>query len=64
MLLTNILLKKAKSKEILVMVESVISGHKLVRIRDRVAEKLEFIRYDPYIQQKALYKEIKKIRSL
>lgn len=30
------------------MVESVVSGHRLVRMRDRLADKLEFIFFDPY----------------
>ncbi|XP_072753105.1 large ribosomal subunit protein bL33m [Anoplolepis gracilipes] len=63
MFLTNTLLK-TKSKLILVLVESLISGHKLVRIRERLADKLEFIYYDPLVRCKALYKEKKKIRSL
>ncbi|XP_011142115.1 39S ribosomal protein L33, mitochondrial [Harpegnathos saltator] len=64
MLLTNILFKKAKSKLIMVSARSVISDHMLIRIRERVGEKLEFIAFDPYIQRKALYREAKKIRSL
>ncbi|XP_011629570.1 39S ribosomal protein L33, mitochondrial [Pogonomyrmex barbatus] len=64
MFLTNILLKKAKSKNVLVLAESVISGHRLVRIRERLADKLEFIYFDPYIQQNALYKEKKKLHNL
>ncbi|XP_046382472.1 39S ribosomal protein L33, mitochondrial [Ischnura elegans] len=64
MFLTNILLKKAKSKEIMVLMESMVSGHKYVAVRERLAEKLELIRFDPYIRKDAVYKERKKIRSL
>ncbi|XP_012341886.1 39S ribosomal protein L33, mitochondrial [Apis florea] len=64
MFLTNILLKKHKSKQILVLVESIASGHKLVRIRDRVADKLEEVYFDPYVQAKVLYREMKKLKSL
>lgn len=32
---------------ILVVAESLISGHKLVRIRERLGDKLEFISFDP-----------------
>ncbi|KAL0117161.1 hypothetical protein PUN28_010182 [Cardiocondyla obscurior] len=64
MFLTNILLKKVKSKHILVLAESVVSGHKLVRIRDRLADKVEFISFDPYVQHKSLYKERRKLCSL
>ncbi|KAL6430325.1 hypothetical protein ACFW04_007792 [Cataglyphis niger] len=64
MFLTNALLKKTKSKHILVLTESLISGHQLVRIRERLADKLEFIYYDPLVRLKAVYREKKKIRSL
>ncbi|XP_071557032.1 large ribosomal subunit protein bL33m [Temnothorax nylanderi] len=64
MFLTNVLLKKGKSKHVLVMAESIISGHRLVRLRERLADKLEFIYFDPYIQQKTLYKEKKRLHSL
>ncbi|CAK1542892.1 unnamed protein product [Leptosia nina] len=64
MFITNTLLKKAKSKHIMVLMESVVSGHKFNYIRERLADKLELIRFDPYIQQESLYKERKKIRSI
>ncbi|CAG9788251.1 unnamed protein product [Diatraea saccharalis] len=64
MFLTNILLKKAKSKHVMVLMESVVSGHKFNAIRERLADKLEILRFDPYIQDESLYKERKKIRSL
>ncbi|XP_041981505.1 39S ribosomal protein L33, mitochondrial [Aricia agestis] len=64
MFLTNVLLKKAKSKSIMVMMESVVSGHRINLIRERLADKLEVIRFDPFIQQESLYKEKKKIRSM
>ncbi|KAI5642882.1 hypothetical protein NE865_05180 [Phthorimaea operculella] len=64
MFLTNVLLKKAKSKYIMVLMESVVSGHKWIGLRERLADKLEIIRFDPYIQQESLYKERKKIRSI
>lgn len=64
MRLTNILFKKAKSKDILVLMESVASKHKILSVRERVGEKLEFFRFDPYIQMEALYREKKKVKSL
>ncbi|XP_026752687.1 39S ribosomal protein L33, mitochondrial [Galleria mellonella] len=64
MFLTNILCKKAKSKLIMVLMESAVSGHKFVTIRERLADKLEILRYDPYIQEESLYRERKKIRSI
>ncbi|ETN62351.1 mitochondrial ribosomal protein, L33 [Anopheles darlingi] len=48
MFLTNILLKKAKSKNILVLMESAVSGHQFTAIRERLADKLEMLRFDPY----------------
>ncbi|XP_063364628.1 large ribosomal subunit protein bL33m [Cydia amplana] len=64
MFLTNILFKKAKAKHIMVLMESMVSGHKFNAIRERLADKLELIRFDPYIRQLSLYKERKKIRSI
>ncbi|EDX01219.1 39S ribosomal protein L33, mitochondrial [Drosophila yakuba] len=63
MRLTNVLFKKVKSKRIMVVLESVVSGHQYNAFRDRLADKLEIIRFDPYIQQDSLYRERKKIRS-
>uniref|UniRef100_A0A1B0FV02 Large ribosomal subunit protein bL33m n=1 Tax=Lutzomyia longipalpis TaxID=7200 RepID=A0A1B0FV02_LUTLO len=48
MRLTQILLKKSKSKDILVLMESVVSGHKYIQRRERLSEKLELFKYDPY----------------
>ncbi|KYM94393.1 39S ribosomal protein L33, mitochondrial [Cyphomyrmex costatus] len=56
MFLTNTLLKKAKSKHVLVLVESVISGHRVVRVRERLADKLEFTFFDPYSKRLYLQK--------
>ncbi|XP_049875262.1 39S ribosomal protein L33, mitochondrial [Pectinophora gossypiella] len=64
MFLTNVLFKKAKSKLIMVLMESAVSGHKFMAIRERLGDKLELLRFDPYIQQESLYRERKKIRSI
>ncbi|XP_055606421.1 39S ribosomal protein L33, mitochondrial [Uranotaenia lowii] len=64
MFLTNVLLKKAKSKNILVLMESAVSGHQFTQIRERLADKLELIRFDPYIQRFSLYRERRRVRSL
>lgn len=32
----------------MVMMESAVSGHKRIRIRERLADKLEVITFDPY----------------
>ncbi|KAH8249835.1 hypothetical protein KR038_002236, partial [Drosophila bunnanda] len=50
-------------RRIMVVLESVVSGHQYNAFRDRLAEKLEIIRFDPYIQKESLYRERKKIRS-
>ncbi|TMW48160.1 hypothetical protein DOY81_006760 [Sarcophaga bullata] len=63
MRLTNILLKKVKSKRIMVVVESVVSGHKFNTVRERLADKIEVVRFDPYIQRDSVYRERKRIRS-
>ncbi|KAH8303203.1 hypothetical protein KR059_003527, partial [Drosophila kikkawai] len=52
MRLTNVLLKKVKSKRIMVVLESAVSGHQFNAFRDRLAEKLEIIRFDPYSEYK------------
>ncbi|XP_059620395.1 large ribosomal subunit protein bL33m [Phlebotomus argentipes] len=64
MQLTQLLLKRAKSKEILVLMESVVSGHKYIQRRERLADKIEIIKFDPYIQQMCLYRERKKVVSI
>ncbi|XP_055642788.1 39S ribosomal protein L33, mitochondrial [Toxorhynchites rutilus septentrionalis] len=64
MFLTNILLKKVKSKNILVLMESAVSGHQFTWIRERLADKIEMIRFDPYIQRNSLYRERRRVRSL
>nr|CAH7717338.1 unnamed protein product [Callosobruchus chinensis] len=48
MFLTRILFKKAKSKGLMVQMESIVSGHTYNAIRERLADKLETIRFDPY----------------
>ncbi|GLV35233.1 mitochondrial ribosomal protein L33 [Carabus blaptoides fortunei] len=64
MFLTNVLLKRVKSKNIMVLMESMVSGHQFTAIRERLADKLEVIRFDPYIQKESVYKERKKVRSM
>ncbi|XP_066142051.1 large ribosomal subunit protein bL33m [Euwallacea fornicatus] len=64
MFITRILFKKVKAKDIMVQMESLVSGHTFNIIRPRLADKLELIRFDPYIQKESVYKEKKKIRSM
>lgn len=55
---------KAKSKFILVLLESIVSKHKVVQKRARLDDKIELWKFDPYIQRFSIYKEIKKVKSL
>lgn len=32
----------------MVLLESVVSGHQITKIRERLADKIELIRFDPY----------------
>ncbi|KAI0988003.1 hypothetical protein GJ496_001729 [Pomphorhynchus laevis] len=53
-----------KSRTLFVRCESISSGYSIDCCRDRYAGKLEFVAFDPYIQQKTIYKEKRKLRSL
>ncbi|KAI9551591.1 hypothetical protein GHT06_021924 [Daphnia sinensis] len=65
MLITRVLFaKKVKAKDVLVMLESIVSGHKVNLIRPRLDEKMEVIRFDPWIRAMCIYKEKKKVRSM
>ncbi|ENN75372.1 39S ribosomal protein L33, mitochondrial [Dendroctonus ponderosae] len=64
MFITRVLLKKVKAKDIMVQMESLVSGHTFNKIRPRLADKLEVIRFDPYVQQECVYREKKKVRSM
>lgn len=56
--------KKSKAKRVQVWIQSQVTGHRAVTIRDRLADKVEEFRFDPYVQTEVLYKEVKKIKSL
>lgn len=58
------LAKKAKADRVIVLCKSVATGHGRPKARQRQGDKLEFMDWDPLIQQEVLYKEDKKIRSL
>ncbi|KAK4881371.1 hypothetical protein RN001_004690 [Aquatica leii] len=64
MFLTNILLKRVKSKLIMVEMESLVSGHKFNQVRERLGEKLEMIKFDPFIQKDSVYREKRKVKSV
>ncbi|VDL89216.1 unnamed protein product [Schistocephalus solidus] len=52
-------------KTVMVMMESVVSGHKLVAFRPRLmTQRKEMIAFDPVVQRNVLYREARKIRTL
>ncbi|BHF69669.1 hypothetical protein SprV_0301271500 [Sparganum proliferum] len=52
-------------KTVMVMMESVVSGHKLVAFRPRLmTQRKEMIAFDPIVQRNVLYREARKIRTL
>ncbi|GFT07469.1 hypothetical protein NPIL_310471 [Nephila pilipes] len=55
---------KAKSTHILVLMKSVISRHTFPAKRARQGDKLEVLKFDPYVQMNVLYREMKKIGNL
>ena len=58
------LAKKTKADRLVVLCNSVASGHGRVKARQRLGEKLEFIDWDPLIERAVLYREDKKVRSI
>jgi hypothetical protein len=65
MLLTLVTLaKKAKADRIVVLCKSVATGHGRHKARQRLADKLEFIDWDPTINTEVLYREEKKVKSI
>lgn len=53
-----------KGRTFLVLVKSTASRHTMLMLRDKMAEKHEFIHFDPLIEQNVLYKEQKKLRTI
>lgn len=39
---------------VMVLMESAVSGHKFTAIRERLVDKLEVIRFDPYSEYKTI----------
>jgi hypothetical protein len=61
----SFLLQAAKTgRQLLVSCESQATGHRIMRIRERIEDKLEFLYKDPWIDQDVLYKESRKIKTL
>jgi ribosomal protein L33 len=55
---------KGKGKTMLVLVRSTASHHQMLMLRDKLAEKYEFVRFDPIIERQVIYKEVKKLRTV
>jgi len=62
--LTSAQLAKSKADRVVVLCTSVATGHGRMKIRPRLADKLEFVDLDPTIQRPVLYKEDRKVRSV
>lgn len=61
----SLILQASKSaRQLLVSCESQATGHRVMRIRERTQDKLEFLHKDPWIDQEVLYKETRKIKTL
>jgi len=61
---TICLAKKTKADRLVVLCTSVATGHGRMKARQRLGEKLEFIDWDPLINQEVLYREDKKVKSI
>lgn len=53
-----------KARTLLVVVKSTASNHYMIMLRDKMADKYEFIRYDPLIERNVIYRETKKLKTV
>jgi hypothetical protein len=53
-----------KGKTLLVCIQSAVTRHKMLMLRDKLDDKIEFIRHDPIVNRPVVYKEVKKIRTV
>ena len=58
------LAKKPKADVVLVGCKSVVSGHFRPMRRARLGDKVEFLAFDPWVQQEVIYREEEKIKSI
>ena len=54
----------AKSDITLVTIKSTVSDFSKQGRRNRLGDKLETIDFDPYVQKRVLFKEVKKVKTL
>lgn len=47
----------------MVILQSLVSGHKVVALRPRIKEEITMLRYDPHVEQHVIYKELKKLKG-
>ncbi len=53
-----------KGKTLLVAVQSSVSKHRMLILRDKLDDKIEFVRHDPVVNRPVVYREVKKIRTV
>jgi len=67
MFLSTVLKKAAAdiggSKKVRVYLQSVVSGHRRIGLKEKGVEKTERILYDPLIQEVSVYKETKRVKG-
>ena len=53
-----------KGKTLLVQCKSTASRHTMFMLRDKMADRYEFVHYDPLIDRTVLFKEAKKMKTI
>lgn len=61
---TTMVASKPKSDVTLVLIQSTVSEFKKQARRNRLGDKLETMDFDPFVQKRVLFKEVKKIKTL
>ncbi len=61
---TTVPLSKAKTNTLLVLCRSTVTSFGMQLRRPKTADKLEFMAFDPIVQQEVLFKEEKKVKTL
>ena len=61
---TTMVASKPKSDITLVQLQSTVSDFKKQARRNRLGDKLETMDFDPMVQKRVLFKEVKKIKTL
>ena len=61
---TTMVASKPKSDITLVQIQSTVSEFKKQARRNRLGDKLETMDFDPFVQKRVLFKEVKKVKTL